>query len=156
MQFKVTCLFNTNKHPDDLNEIHKLKLNLSISTNILDKPKITNNFINTLPFSSSTYISPLLSSHLDFSFSMKTLDILISSSKSRFSKNCSLLSKQSKIFPLPTKFTRSSLLLNVCIGSKIWLSSFCLLWLLPLNYVSLQGCKLFLLEFLGESFIFRQ
>ena len=45
--FKVNCPFITNKYPDDSNEIHKLKPQLSSSTNILDKLQITDNITNT-------------------------------------------------------------------------------------------------------------
>ena len=73
-------------------------------------------WLNTSTVSSLNYINPSLSSQLNFSFSMRTLDILLSYWKSIFSNNCLMLSKQSNIFLLLTRHTTSSLLLNEWTG----------------------------------------
>ena len=120
-------------------EVHKLKPHLSSSNKVLDKLKIIDNitdnayhwliayfvntlscsfndsysFANTSTASSLNNIDLLLLSQIDFSFSISALDLLLSSSMSTFSRNCSLLFKQWNIFQLLTKSATSSLLSNV-------------------------------------------
>ena len=116
IQLKITCPFNTNKHLDEWNEIHKLDLQLSSSTNIRlptislillitgrshTSSELTSSLSNdscsfpkTLNVSSLNTINQLLLSQSDSSFPMRTLDMLLLLSNSIFSKNCSSLSKQ--------------------------------------------------------------
>ena len=144
VQFKVTWAFSTNKHPYDWNEIHKLKPQLFSSTNIWinfrlpttlrltllillitrwlhTSSRLTScfsndsySFLNISTVSSLNNINLLLSSQLNFSFSMRTLYIFLSSSKSIFLKDCSSLSKQLNMFQIYSH--------KICIGPEIWFS----------------------------------